>query len=250
MGERAQEFELLQFTQVGVPQENPVSQDLATVDLRIFAQSTNAELLGPSGFLQWCKQNILQSCPGLTPTTDPRQGVARPYFEYWVTLVEQGLVQERAHLPDGQVVAIPPPQSTRVYPALQDSYETHSPLPADSWGPVANAPLGRVCLGRSGDKSSDANLGLFVRYADEWDWLRSTLSTERLQSLLEQDYTGKPILRFELPHVRAVHFLLKDHLDRGYNAGAGLDCLGKNLAEYVRAKVVEIPVRFLEREAI
>ncbi|KAL4861920.1 hypothetical protein BDV12DRAFT_203531 [Aspergillus spectabilis] len=250
MGERAKEFQLLQFTQIGVPQEDPVSQDLATVSLRIFAQSASAELLGPAGFLQWCKQNILQSCPGLTPTTDPRQGLARPYFEYWVTLIEQRLVQESVHLPDGQVVAIPPPQNTRVYPAQQDSYEPRSPLPADSWGPVAKAPLGLVCLGRSGDKSSDANLGLFVRHSDEWDWLRSTLSTERLRRLLGDDETGKAILRFELPHLRAVHFLLKDHLDRGYNAGAGLDCLGKNLAEYVRAKVVEIPVRFLERGAI
>ncbi|KAJ6166728.1 hypothetical protein N7470_002175 [Penicillium chermesinum] len=213
-----------------VPQEDPISQDLATVDCRIFAQAPNAELLGPDAFLTWCKMNILQSCPGLTPTLDSRQGIARPYYEYWVALIEQQLVQERAHLPNGESVLLPPPQNTAVYPALQASQDmTADPLPGDSWGPVKKAPLGFICLGRSGDKSSDANLGLFVRHVDEWDWLRGFLSNRRLQELLGRDYPGKPILRFELPHLRAVHFLLKDHLDRGYNAGGGLDTLGRTL---------------------
>lgn len=84
-------------------------------------------------------------------------------------------------------------------------------------------PLGYVALGRSGDKASDANLGLFVRHDDEWDWLRSALTIDKLKELLGNDYVGKPVDRFEIPGLKAVHFLLRDHLDRGYNAGAGLD---------------------------
>lgn len=48
----------------------------------------------------------------------------------------------------------------------------------------------------------------------------------------------------------AVHFLLKDHLDRGVACNSTYDVLGKNLAEYLRAKHVQIPVKFLQRGRI
>jgi len=105
-------------------------------------------------------------------------------------------------------------------------------------------------MGRSGDKSSDANMGLFIRHDDEWDWLRSLLSLAKIKELLGKEYTGKPIDRFEMPGIRAVHFLLWDHLDRGYNSCSKFDSLGKNVVEYLRAKHVDIPNKFLERGRI
>jgi hypothetical protein len=48
----------------------------------------------------------------------------------------------------------------------------------------------------------------------------------------------------------AVHFLLKDHLDRGVASSSTYDVLGKNLAEYLRCKWVDIPNQFLERGKI
>lgn len=105
-------------------------------------------------------------------------------------------------------------------------------------------------MGRSGDKATDANVGLFVRHADEWDWLRSLLSTERIKELLRAEYKGKPIDRFELPHLNCVHFLLHDHLERGYSSTSSLDTLGKNVVEFLRATTVDIPKKFLERGRI
>ncbi|KAH6988313.1 hypothetical protein BKA56DRAFT_613028 [Ilyonectria sp. MPI-CAGE-AT-0026] len=248
--ENDKKFSLLEFQIVGRPDPEARTQDAATIDLRVFAQASDPELLAPENFLTWCKMNILQSCPGLTPTTDARQGVGKPYFEYWVTLVDQKLVKERVHLHDGRVLDIPSPSNPKQYDGVQKSYDTQYPLPSDTWGPTVRAPLGSVVLGRSGDKSSDANVGFFVRHKDEWDWLRSTLSIAFIRELLADDDKGKPIERFEMPGIRAVHFLLKDHLDRGYSAGAGLDCLGKNLIEYLRAKPVQVPVKFYERGVI
>lgn len=251
-----QQFQLLKFQIVGHPDPEARSQDSATVNVRIFAQSRCAELLAPENFLTWCKMNILQGCPGLTPTTDSRQGSGRPFFEYWVALLDQTVVRERIHLPDGSVVGIEPPKVTQVYPTQQRSYESiPSSSPEDFvsdryWGPTTRVPLGYIVMGRSGDKASDANLGLFVRHDDEWGWLSSTFTTGRLKELLADDYTGKPIDRFEIPGLKAVHFLLHDHLDRGYNAGAGLDCLGKNLVEYIRAKPIDVPIQFIKRGRI
>lgn len=69
---------------------------------------------------------------------------------------------------------------------------------------------------QSGDKASDCNVGFFVRNDDEWDWLRSFMTIDRVKELLgPQEYLGNPIDRFELPGIKSVHFLLHDHLE-GY----------------------------------
>lgn len=143
------------------------------------------------------------------------------------------------------------PAVTKTYPRQQPSYETNNPVDLSSFGETVHVPLGYIVLGRSGDKASDCNVGLFVRHDDEWDWLRSFLTTKKIQELLgPAEYTGKPIDRFEMANIRAVHFLLHDHLDRGYNACSNYDTLGKNACEYIRAKTVDIPKKFVDRGRI
>jgi hypothetical protein len=129
----------------------------------------------------------------------------------------------------------------------QESYNTQDSVLLSTFGETVEAPLGYIALGRSGDKASDANVGFFVSDSEQWDWLRSFLTIEKLKELLgTEDYSGGRIDRFEMKNIKAVHFLLKDHLDRGYNSGSKLDTLAKNLCEYLRAKTVPIPRKFLE----
>lgn len=45
----------------------------------------------------------------------------------------------------------------------------------------------------------------------------------------------------------AVHFLLHDHLDRGVSCSSTYDFLGKQVAEYLRSKHVDLPTKFLNR---
>lgn len=61
---------------------------------------------------------------------------------------------------------------------------------------------------------------------------------------------GCQIDRFEMPRIKTVHFLLHDHLDRGYNSSSSVDVLGKNTCEYIRSKTVDIPKLFLERSSL
>jgi hypothetical protein len=172
------------------------------------------------------------------------------FYRYWVSLFPQDLADHKLHTFDGKEIKIPPPKVTKTYPRQQSSYESTSPLAADTFGETIRAPLGYVVHGRSGDKSSDCNVGFFARDDEEWDWLRSTLSVEKIKELLEDEYKGGKIDRFELPNVKAVHFLLRDHLDRGVNSSSSYDCLGKNVCEYLRVKQVDIPKRFLEKGKI
>jgi hypothetical protein len=73
---------------------------------------------------------------------------------------------------------------------------------------------------------------------------------EFMKELLAEEYTGNRIERCEFPGLKAVHFLLKDHLDRGVSCTTSVDFLGKNCAEYLRARVIGVPLRFLARGRI
>lgn len=120
-----------------------------------------------------------------------------------------------------------------------------------TFGEVTKAPLGSIVFGRSGDKGANCNVGFFVQRTDEWNWLRSYLTIERVKSLLGPiEYAGNPIDRFEMPNIKTVHFLLHNHLDRGFNSSSSVDVLGKNTCEYIRSKTVDIPKRFLERRPL
>ena len=180
-----------------------------------------------------------------------RQAEAKPYYEYHPSLLPQSALKQKVHLlwdTSEKVIEMPLAPAFRTYDRQQPSYETKDPVSLDSFGPTVRMPLGRIVLGRSGDKCSDCNVGFFVRHDDEWDWLRSFLTVDRIRDLLgPEENHGKPIDRFEMANIKAVHFLLHDHLDRGYDACSTYDTLGKNCCEFLRARVVDLPQKFVDR---
>lgn len=257
MGDSIRDLSCLRFSLNGYCPENPRNQEVATVDFRIFVQTKRRALVDKStldvpGFNRWCMENFLQSCPGATLGNDQRQSEGKPFYEYYVTLLPQAEVKHRVELPWlGESVDIPVQKNIAAsYPRDQKSYETADAVDLGSFGPTTRGPLGWVIGGRSGDKASDANVGFFVRNDDEWDWLRSLLTVDKIKHLLEGSDKGRRIERFEIPGIRAVHFLIRDHLDRGFNSTSEYDTLGKNLCEYLRAKYVDIPNKFLRRGRI
>ncbi|KAF2836755.1 DUF1446-domain-containing protein [Patellaria atrata CBS 101060] len=231
-------FTCLKFMQNGSSPIDARNQDVATVDFRVFAQTPDRELLNmrnPNGFFRKSMVTFLQSCPGASLGNDMRQAEGKPYYEYHPSLLPQEQVKQRVHLlfeAPNKIIEMPLAPEFRTYDRQQPSYETTNPVPLDAFGPTVRLPLGTIVLGRSGDKCSDCNVGFFVRHDDEWEWLRSLLTIEKIKELLgPEEYKGKLIDRFEMPNIRAVHFLLHDHLDRGYDA----------------AKTVDIPIQFVKR---
>lgn len=255
MGKNIDKFSCIKFSLNGWCQEDPENQDVATVDFRIFVQTKDKDLLGVGsmvGFQRWCMENFLQSAPGASIENDLRQNTGKEVFEYWAALLPQSEISHVVNLPwTKQSIPVPPASHLedygKTYETRQWSYETQNPVDLASFGPTTRGPLGWVALGRSGDKASDANVGFFVRSDDEWDWLRSCLTVSKMKKLLGPEYNGKDVDRFEIRGIRAVHFLLHDHLDRGWSATSTYDGLGKNVCEYLRAKYVDIPNVFIER---
>ncbi|KAF2251279.1 DUF1446-domain-containing protein [Trematosphaeria pertusa] len=253
-GNAVKELSCFKFSLNGYCPDNPRNQDVATCDLRIFVQTKNKTLVDKStldvpGFNRWCMDNGLQGCPGWTLGNDQRQSEGKVYYEYYVSLLPQSEVQHRVVLPwlDGKTIDVRPCAEMKEYPRDQPSYETKDPADLKIFGPTTRGPMGWVVGCRSGDKASDANVGFYVRHDDEWDWLRSLLTIGKIKLMLDEEYKGGKIERFEIPGIRAVHFLLRDHLDRGFNSTSTYDTLGKNVGEYLRAKWVDIPNKFLAR---
>ncbi|EAT81082.2 hypothetical protein SNOG_11374 [Parastagonospora nodorum SN15] len=200
MGDNVERFSTLKFHQNGSSPIDARNQDVSTVDFR------------------WCVEVFLQSAPGLSLSNDLRQTIPKPYYEYWPSLLPQDQLPLRVHTLWGKKTTtdLTPPATTQEYPRQQSSYETSSPVDLSTFGETVRAPLGYIVAGRSGDKVSDCNCGFFVRHDDEWDWLRSFMTIDRIKHLLgPEEYEGKG-----------------------------------NAMEYLRAKTVDLPKKFLDRGRI
>ncbi|KAJ4371205.1 hypothetical protein N0V83_004421 [Neocucurbitaria cava] len=140
----------------------------------------------------------LQGCPGWTLGNDQRQSEGKIHYEYYVTLLRQSEVQHHVVVPyeDNRIIDIPPIANLRDYPRDQPSYGTKDAIDVKSCGPTTRGPLGWVI-------AADANVGFYVRNDDEWDWFRSLMTIEKVKYLLDEEYKGGEIERFENPGIRA-----------------------------------------------
>ncbi|MGW7460623.1 AtuA-related protein, partial [Streptomyces sp. NPDC054797] len=111
-------------------------------------------------------------------------------------------------------------------------------------GPTTRAPLGAVAGARSGDKGGDANVGVWVESPAAWDWLRTTLTVEALQDLLPET-RDLPVVRHELPNLRALNFEIRGLLGDGVASGHRFDPQAKALGEWLRARHLDIPTHLL-----
>ncbi|KAL0577101.1 hypothetical protein V5O48_004893 [Marasmius crinis-equi] len=232
----------------GTCAEDPETQNEATVTLRHFVQAPTKEAIVE--FWTTLSSSIVMSgYPGIHLNMDPRTMAPKPYIEYFPARIPQNKIHVKVHLED-RVIPVTSVSITEPFNG-QGSYPPKTASDLDAYLPTRRAPLGKVVLARSGDKGGNANVGLWVRNDDEWPWLQSFLTIERFKKLLGRDY--KPeyrIERFEMPHIRAVHFVTYGILEGGVASSSVIDQLAKSHGEFIRARQVEIPVRFLERPAV
>ena len=123
-----------------------------------------------------------------------------------------------------------------------------SPAPAAAvrdWGPVVRAPLGRVAGTRSGDKGGNANLGVFARSADAFEWLDGFLTTERVRELLPEAAPLR-VDRHRLGNIWSLNFVVHGLLGDGVAASDRQDPQAKSLGEWLRARVVDVPETLLD----
>ncbi|KAG7092909.1 hypothetical protein E1B28_009214 [Marasmius oreades] len=231
----------------GVGKEDPETQNEATVTIRHFVQAPTKEAI--VDFWTTISSIVMGGYAGIHGNLDRRTTIPKPYIEFFPALIPQNKIQLKVHIGD-HIIQVSPISFTEPFMG-QDSYSPKVVTDLDSFGPTRKAPLGKVVCARSGDKAGNANAGLWVRNDDEWPWLQSFLTIERFKKLLGKDY--KPeyrVERFEMPNIRAVHFVIYGILQRGVASSSMIDQLAKSFGEFIRARHVEIPIKFLERPAV
>ncbi|KAH8886147.1 DUF1446-domain-containing protein [Thozetella sp. PMI_491] len=245
-------FSKLSVELYGGQTSNPSSQQEGTAMLRVMAQARRREDIDRDKFMVPIYALRMQSYPGYHMSLDFRTMQPRPFMEIFPGVIPLNMLQQAITHPKlANHVPVSPPKKTAVYPVLRPSYETPRPIDLSSYGSTQRAPLGSFVHARSGDKADNSNVGFFVRHADEYPWLQSFLTVERLKELFGQDWRKggeeSRVERCEFPNLLAVHFRVLDFLDGGIASSSRIDGLGKGIGEYLRSREVDVPVKFLER---
>jgi hypothetical protein len=85
---------------------------------------------------------------------------------------------------------------------------------------------------------------VFARDDAAWAWLDGFLTEERLRMLLPEA-ADLEIERYRLPALRSLNFVLRGLLGEGVAASTRQDGQAKSLGEWLRARVVDVPVALL-----
>ena len=92
--------------------------------------------------------------------------------------------------------------------------------------------LGEIAYARSGDKGSSANVGVIARTPQGFAVLRSYLSAARVGKFFKPLGVRK-VLRYELPNLGALNFLLPGILAGGASRSLRTDAQGKTLGQAI-----------------
>ncbi|KAJ5273286.1 hypothetical protein N7478_008411 [Penicillium angulare] len=256
---RGHRFSKLAIDLYGSSATDPRSQQAGTVFLRVFAQAKRLEDISADKFKIPIYALRMQSYPGYHMNLDFRTMDPKPFMEIFPVTISMTTLRQETHIMRKAItekISIGPPALTAEYPIIRGSYETSNPVKLAKFGPTSMAPLGSIVHARSGDKADNSNIGFFVRNKDEYPWLQSFLTISQLKALFADDWIGREnsdkrrVERCEFPNILAVHFRVMDFLDGGIASSSRIDGLGKGIGEYLRSRVVPIPVQFLDRGRI
>lgn len=242
------DVELARIDRVGTPAEDPQTIEEATVALRVVGRASTPDPLKPGAFFHRVHGTILSSIPGFHAEGGTGRATRpSPLIEYWPGRVAVAALEPVVVHDDGMRTPVLP-VATATPPDVPSLDAADPSSPAAEDGETLRAPLGRVTHARAGDKGGNSNVGVWAADPAAWPWLRDTLSTDEVRRLFPE-LEGLAVTRHELPLLHAVHFVFHGSLGTGCSSNGRLDALGKSVAEFLRARHVDVPVRLLEAAA-
>lgn len=98
--------------------------------------------------------------------------------------------------------------------------------------------LREIAYARSGDKGSDVNIGVIAKKPEDYPFLLTYLTAEKVK-LYFVDLNPKEVVRYELPNLHAMNFVLKDVLEGGASLNLRIDAQGKALGQALLSMSLE-----------
>jgi len=238
-------FQEIDVRLLGCSRPDPRRQDEAVAELRVTVKDPDPAKVGRA-FSNAVVELALSSYPGCYPTTPP--GGETPYGVYGAVLVPAEAVEQVVVTPDlERRVVAPGPARAAAGDPVGIGRPPQPPDPPDPpGGPTEPLPLGAAFGARSGDKGGDANLGIWADSQEGYAWLARHLGVERFKALVPEA-ADLEVRRYPLPNLLALNFVVAGLLGEGVSSSTRFDPQAKGLGEYLRAKIVDLPVALARR---
>ncbi len=241
-------FESFETLLVRSDKPDAPSEAEASAELRVTVKGSDQATIGRA-FSRAVTEIALASYPGFHLTSLPRDATA--YGVYWPALVDASKLAQVVVHHDGRRVEVPPapavtaelPWATGISAGSGAGSGAGSP-PASPPGATRRLPLGKIAGARSGDKGGNANVGVWARTPEAYEWLAGELTPERFRELVPET-GGQLVDRYELPNLLALNFVVRGILGEGVASSTRPDPQAKALGEYLRSRMVEIPERLI-----
>lgn len=116
-------------------------------------------------------------------------------------------------------------------------------------GGEIEVPLIEIAHARSGDKGNHSNIGVIARKAEYLPWIRAALTEQAVASYMQHvlDAEKGRVIRYELPGLNALNFMLENALGGGGVASLRIDPQGKAFAQQLLDMPVKVPAHLLEK---
>lgn len=216
-----------------------ITNEGASALLRVSVRTQDQKAAGRA-FSGAAVELALSSYPGFTLTSPP--GDAEPYGRYWPCLVDAAEVEHVVVHPDGRREVVAHTPGAVAQSDSDGAYGWHVDVYPE--GETRRVPLGTVLGARSGDKGGNANIGLWARTDQAARWLSAWLTRERVRELLPEA-ADLELRIHHLPNLRAVNVVVVGLLGEGVAGSTRFDPQAKSLGEYVRSRLVDVPVELL-----
>ncbi|MEQ8228615.1 MAG: hypothetical protein RIA64_11070 [Rhodospirillales bacterium] len=90
-------------------------------------------------------------------------------------------------------------------------------------------PLHAVAHGRAGDKGNRSNISVVAYLPDAFERIRDQVTEEKVLALFRHKRASR-VMRYELPNLNALNFVIDDALEGGVNSALTQDLHGKTLS--------------------
>ena len=195
-------------------------------------------LSGPSGVAVTGGAPVISDVVSYWPALVPQQvALAR----VWVGEVKQGNSAAAAQLYQSPELNWP---RTGGSSDVQNAPLDPHILPALDKSKSQRLPLWSLAHARSGDKGDTANIGLIARSPDCYAWLRENVSADLVGKWFASICKGK-VMRFTVPNLWSLNFLLEETLDGGGTMSLCIDAQGKTLSQALLRCELDIPLSLL-----
>lgn len=190
---------------------------------------------------------IAQASTGMAPALAGIVGgrpKASPVIKLFSFLIDKNQVSVEIDFEGKRYpVEIPQGVSTEQLPTLKAGEN------AIYQGDEIEVPLIEIAHARSGDKGNYSNIGVIARKADYLPWIRAALTEEAVASYMQHvlDAEKGRVIRYELPGLNALNFMLENALGGGGVASLRIDPQGKAFAQQLLDMPVKVPAHLLEK---